>query len=171
MAQDFEELMNSCANEVYTYLLARLGNRFDADDVFQSTFSKVRRFLPGFRGEASPTTWVMRIAMNEASSFRRRKGRELPLIEPEDVLSSSTLNEPGFDPAAAEAAQDITDGMQSLPGDLKDVLYFFFFKELSYEQIAALLGIPVGTVKSRIFRAKRELRIYLEAHHDHRKQG
>jgi len=160
--------MNSCANEVYTYLLARLGNRFDADDVFQSTFLKVRRFLPGFRGEASPTTWVMRIAMNEASSFRRRRGRELPLMDAEDALPSSALNESGFDPVAAETARDVAEGMQSLPADLRDILYFFYFKELSYEQIAALLGVPAGTVKSRIFRAKQALRAYLEAHRDHR---
>ncbi len=160
--------MNICANEVYTYLLARMGNRFDADDVFQSTFFKVRRFLPGFRGDASPTTWVMRIAMNEASSFRRHQGRELPLLAPEEALPGSGADETGYDPAQAETVHDITEGMQHLPGDLRDVLYFSYYKELSYKQIAALLGIPAGTVKSRIFRAKQELKVYLEAHRDHR---
>ncbi|MCE5192575.1 RNA polymerase sigma factor [bacterium] len=168
MARDFEEIMNSCANEVYAYLLARMGNRFDADDVFQSTFLKVRRFLPNFRGEASPTTWVMRIAMNEASSFRRDQGRELSLVTPEDALPDPSTDRMGYDPAQAETVQDITEGMRHLPGDLRDVLYFFYYKALSYEQIATLLGIPKGTVKSRIFRAKQELRVYLEAHRDRR---
>lgn len=168
MHLDFEELMNTCGDEVYAYLLARLGNRFDADDVFQSTFLKVRRFLPGFRGEASPTTWVMRIAMNEASTFRQRTRHELPLIAPEDLLPDPGTNDAAYDPAQEETEREITSGLEHLPGDLHDVLYFFYYKEMSYEQIAALLGIPAGTVKSRMFRAKQELRAYLEAHCDHR---
>jgi RNA polymerase sigma-70 factor (ECF subfamily) len=170
MLLDFETLMNSCAHEIYAYLVARMGNRFDADDVFQSTFFKVRHFLPSFRGDASPTTWVMRIAMNEASSFHRRKGRELPLLTPGDALPSLGTDGVGYDPVQAETVQDIAAGMRHLPGDLRDVLYFYYYKEMSYERIAEFVGKPVGTVKSRLFRAKEELKAFLEAHRDHRTQ-
>jgi len=170
MLLDFETLMNSCAHEIYAYLVARMGNRFDADDVFQSTFFKVRHFLPSFRGDASPTTWVMRIAMNEASSFRQRKGRELPLLTPGDALPQLGTDGVGYDPAQAETEQDVAAGMRHLPGDLRDVLYFYYYKDMSYEKIADVVGKPVGTVKSRLFRAKEELKAFLEAHRDHRTQ-
>jgi len=170
MLLDFETLMNSCANEVYAYLVARLGNRFDADDVFQSTFFKVCHFLPSFRGDSSPTTWVMRIAMNEASSFRQRKGRELPLLTPDDALPQPGSDGVAYDPVQAETVHDIAAGMRHLSGDLRDMLYFYYYKEMSYEKIAELIGKPVGTVKSRLFRAKEELKAFLEAHRDHRTQ-
>jgi RNA polymerase sigma-70 factor (ECF subfamily) len=147
-----------------------MGNRFDADDVFQSTFFKVRRFLPSFRGDSSPTTWVMRIAMNEASSFRQRKGRELPLLSPEDTLPQLSSDETGYDPVQDEMVQDVESGMRHLPGNLRDVLYFYYYKDMAYEKIAQLIGKPVGTVKSRLFRAKEELKAFLEAHRDHRTQ-
>ena len=168
MLLDFETLMNSCADEIYAYLVSRMGNRFDADDVFQSTFFKVRHFLPSFRGDSSPTTWVMRIAMNEASSFRQRKGRELPLLAPGEALPQPGPDGTGYDPVQAETVQDVAAGMQSLPGDLRDVLYFYYYRELPYEKIAQLIGKPVGTVKSRLFRAKEELKAFMEAHRDHR---
>lgn len=168
MLLDFETLMNSCADEIYAYLVSRMGNRFDADDVFQSTFFKVRRFLPSFRGDSSPTTWVMRIAMNEASSFRQHKARELPLLIPGDALPQPGPDGTGYDPVQAETVQDVAAGMRHLPGDLRDVLYFYYYKEMPYEKIAQLIGKPVGTVKSRLFRAKEELKAFMEAHRDHR---
>jgi len=170
MLLDFETLMNSCADEIYAYLVSRMGSRFDADDVFQSTFFKVRRFLPSFRGDSSPATWVMRIAMNEASSFRQRKGRELPLLTPGDALPQPGPDGTGYDPVQAETVQDVAAGMRHLPGDLRDVLYFYYYKEMPYEKIAQLIGKPVGTVKSRLFRAKEELKAFMEAHRDHRTQ-
>ena len=86
MALDFETLIASCAQEVYAYLTARLGNRFDADDVFQTTFLKVQRNLARFHGGSDPKTWVMRIAINEASTFRARSRRELTLATPAEDL-------------------------------------------------------------------------------------
>jgi RNA polymerase sigma-70 factor (ECF subfamily) len=170
MLPNFETLMNSCADDIYSYLVARMGNRFDADDVFQSTFFKVRHFLPSFRGDASPKTWVMRIAMNEASSFRQRKGRELPLLTPEDALLQPDSDGTGYDPVQAETVEDVAAGMRQLQGDLRDVLYFYYYRGMPYEKIAELIGKPVGTVKSRLFRAKEELKTFLEAHRDHRTQ-
>ena len=168
MLPDFETLMNSCADDIYAYLVARMGNRFDADDVFQSTFFKVRRFLPSFRGDANPKTWVTRIAMNEASSFRQHRGRELPLLSPEDTLLQPSSDGMVYDPVQAETVQDVAAGMRQLQGDLRDVLYFYYYKDMPYEKIAELIGKPVGTVKSRLFRAKEELKAFLEAHRDHR---
>jgi len=168
MRLDFETVMNSCADDIYAYLVARLGNRFDADDVFQSTFLKVHRFLSSFRGDASPKTWVMRIAMNEASSFRQRGGRELPLLMPEDTLAQPASDTSACDPVQSEQEGDVASGMKQLPGELRDVLYFYYYKDMQYDDIAKLIGKPTGTVKSRLFRAKEQLRTYLEAHRDHR---
>jgi RNA polymerase sigma-70 factor (ECF subfamily) len=168
MRLDFETVMNSCSDDIYAYLVARLGNRFDADDVFQSTFLKVHRFLSSFRGDASPKTWVMRIAMNEASSFRQRKGRDLPLLTPDDALVQPGSDTPVYDPVQSEEEDDVARGMQQLPGELRDVLYFYYYKNMRYDDIAKLIGKPTGTVKSRLFRAKEELRTFLEAHRDHR---
>jgi RNA polymerase sigma-70 factor (ECF subfamily) len=112
----------------------------------------------------------MRIAMNEASSFRQRKGRELPLLTPGDALPQPGSDGTGYDPVQAETVQDVAAGMRHLSGDLRDVLYFYYYKEMSYEKIAGLIGKPVGTVKSRLFRAKEALKAFLEAHRDHRTQ-
>lgn len=158
--------MANCAQEVYAYLTARLGNRFDADDVFQTTFLKVQRNLARFHGDSDPKTWVMRIAINEASTFRSRSRRELTLSCPAEDLPLPGADGPGYDPALDETVADIAAGMQHLDGDLRDVLYFFYYKDMRYEDIASLIGKPVGTVKSRLFRAKEELKDFLEAHHD-----
>ena len=105
--------------------------------------------------------------MNEASSFRQRKARELPLLTPGDALPQAGPDGTGYDPVQAETVQDVAAGMRHLPGDLRDVLYFYYYKEMPYEKIAQLIGKPVGTVKSRLFRAKEELKAFLEAHRDH----
>lgn len=171
MSLDFDALMNMCADDVYAYLVSRMGNRFDADDVFQATFLKAHRFLSSFRGESNPKTWVMRIAMNEASSFRQRQGRELPLLASEDTIVQPDANSSMYDPVRAEEEDDVDKGLQNLPPELRDVLFFYYYKNMPYEDIATLIEKPVGTVKSRLFRAKEELRAFLEAHHDHRTPG
>ena len=85
-------------------------------------------------------------------------------------MPQSGSDESGYDPVQAETVQDVAAGMQYLQGDLRDVLYFYYYKEMPYMKIAQLIGKPVGTVKSRLFRAKEELKAFLEAHRDHRTQ-
>ena len=141
-----------------------LGSHEDAAEVAQDAFVKVYHGLAGFRRDASFTTWLFRIVTNLAHNKHRAavvrgKGRIVP-IENEDgeaiPLADST-------PSASEAAisregeQRLLDALDKLNAEHREVVVLYSIQELSYEQIAESLDISIGTVKSRLFRAREEL--------------
>ena len=148
-------------------LIARMVRDQDlVPDIAQETFLRAYRALPQFRGEAQFYTWLYRIAVNTAKKFLLDMRRD-PLIT-ESALAPSPDEEETFRPrhepstdetpetvlAAREIAQAVSDAMQALPPELRQAITLREMEGLSYDAIAQAMGCPIGTVRSRIFRAR-----------------
>ena len=151
----------------YQYRLQAIVSRFVRDtdevaDVTQEAFIKAYRALPKFRGDSQFYTWLYRIAINTAKNYLVSKNRR-PANTDIDVEDAEqfTGNEKLIDEASPEIfimteelSQIIKDSLSQLPEDLRTALTLREFDGMSYEEIADIMGCPVGTVRSRIFRAR-----------------
>ena len=157
--QAFGELVDRHADRVHDTLAKLLGDPHEASDAAQEAFLKAWRKLDTFRGESSFRTWLTRIALNAAASRRRTAARRgarigLPPVPREDARA------PAPDAAALDEERDdaVRAAVASLSDDYRAVLVLKEFEELSYEAIAEAVGVPVGTVRSRLHRGRTELR-------------
>lgn len=151
----------------YQHKILSLVGRFFSDpeeieDIAQEAFVKAFRALPNFRGESAFYTWLYRIAINTAKNHlavrsRRPAGVDID-VEDAQLLDGAHALRDGEGPEASLArdqlAAEIERGIADLPDDLRSALALREFDCLSYEQIAAIMECPVGTVRSRIFRAR-----------------
>ncbi len=151
----------------YQHKICSLVSRYvrdphEVEDVAQEAFIKAFRALPKFRGESAFYTWLYRIAINTAHNHQMAKSRRPPGVDiaAEDAQfmdGADRLVETESPDAAAsrdELAQAIEQAITALPDDLRSALVLREFEGLSYQQIAAIMECPVGTVRSRIFRAR-----------------
>jgi RNA polymerase sigma-70 factor (ECF subfamily) len=151
----------------YQLRLSKLVSRFlrnqsDVPDVVQESFIKAYRALPNFRGESAFYTWLYRIAINTAKNHLVAQSRKSPansidVQDAEDYGASEWLKEyasPEREALAAELEVTIHQAISDLPDDLREAISLREIEGLSYEEIAAVMDCPVGTVRSRIFRAR-----------------
>ncbi len=135
----------------YTLCLRLPARPDDAEDATQAAFARAFAALPGFRGDSSAKTWLYRIAVNEATSIlRKRSGVPVPLAH--DVAASPDAN--GADRVAERLA--VQAALSRLRPDHRTVLVLRFWEELSYDDIARVLALPLPVVKMRLSRAKKE---------------
>lgn len=165
----FDELVARHQTKVFNLCLWVLGDRDEAADAAQDTFVRAFRALPKFRGDAAFGTWLHRIAINVArddANRRKRAPRPFSAFESED--------NPEFDPPATGASpqenlvkqerrQAVREALARLAEPHRLVLVLFDLQGHSYEEVAALLKVRLGTVKSRLSRAREALRKELEA--------
>mgnify|MGYP001817777928 CR=1 FL=1 len=164
-------------NEVYerfktpVWRLARRLTRDDEEalDTTQEIFLRVWKGLPGFRGEARISTWVFQIAWNYLRGYRRKKGRQLQVVS--DSLERTTATEADVrdtapDPertvASRERFERLEEALRQLPEHYRVVVWLRDGEDLSYQQIADVLDVPIGTVRSRLARARDSLRTMVE---------
>lgn len=151
----------------YQHRIINLVSRFirdpnDALDVAQEAFLKAYRALPSFRGDSAFYTWMYRIAINTAKNYlvvqsRRPVEREQDLAESEQIALESALNDiatPEHMLLTDEIEATILKAIEDLPEDLSTAITLREVEGLSYEEIAAVMACPIGTVRSRIFRAR-----------------
>ena len=152
-------------------LVARfLRNQSDVPDVVQDAFIKAYRALPNFRGDSAFYTWLYRIAINTAKNHLVAQSRKSPANsidaqEAEDYGASEWLKEyasPEREALASELEVTIQQAMSELPSDLREAITLREIEGLSYEEIAAVMDCPIGTVRSRIFRAREAIDNKLE---------
>ncbi len=163
----------------YQHRIAKLVSRYVADrseveDVTQEAFIKAYRAIGGFRGESAFYTWLYRIAINTAKNYLVSQGRRPPASdmeteEAELIEAGSNLRDvttPERHLLADEIARTVERAIDSLPEDLRTAITLRELEGLSYDEIAAVMDCPIGTVRSRIFRAREaidlELRPLLE---------
>jgi RNA polymerase sigma-70 factor (ECF subfamily) len=159
----FAELVDRYKDFVYALVYRLSRDRRDADDLAQEVFLKVHRGLPYFRGHAKLSTWLYRIVFNVCCENRaRQRPRDLPL-DPGD-------GRPPIDPGAHDAAfgnlelRDRLDrAMAGLPDNYRFLIAAHYLRGVQYEALAESLGMPLGTVKTHLHRAKRLLRERLSA--------
>ncbi|MCJ8332193.1 MAG: sigma-70 family RNA polymerase sigma factor [Lentisphaeria bacterium] len=165
----FEVLMDKYIGRAYQIALGILGSKSDAEEVAQDAFIRIHRALPNFRGDSEFSTWMYRIVVNQSRNryrWNKRRGsqstfsidaqnedRDRPTFEIVDKSMS-----PDKEMVLDELESEIIRKMNDLPDTNKEALILRNIKELSYDQIADILECKVGTVKSRIARAREELR-------------
>jgi RNA polymerase sigma-70 factor (ECF subfamily) len=163
----FSEIVERYQHRVFTLCLRWMGDREIAAEVAQDVFLALYRSLPGFRGDALLSTWIVRVTINHCKNrrlYRRRRQEERhePLDgEPDDEGPARQLpsDDPGPDaPLRARQAGDLLQrGLDSLEEETRQIVVLRDVQDLSYEEIGDLLGLPRGTVKSRLHRARAEL--------------
>jgi RNA polymerase sigma-70 factor (ECF subfamily) len=169
----FGELVERNRRAVFRAALAAVGNPAEADDVAQEAFVTAYRKLAGFRGESSFRTWMLSIAWRKALDRRKSLTRWLRLAvvssdagaDTPDVMDRvPTPNRSQEDTlASAELQRTLRRLIQSLPRKLRDALLLAGSGDYSYDQIARMLNVPVGTVKWRVSEARRVLKQKLAA--------
>ena len=144
-------------------LLAVVGrlvsNQSDAMDVLQDTFVKAFRSLNTFRGESAFYTWLYRIAVNTAKNHLMTRAKEAKDVSVDEdgtgeVLALRDIAAPEEEAGAEELQRAIVHSIEQLPDDLKHALTLRELEGLSYDEIAVAMDCPIGTVRSRIFRAR-----------------
>ncbi|RUL88296.1 sigma-70 family RNA polymerase sigma factor [Tautonia sociabilis] len=164
-AEAFGELVKRHQDRLYPTLLRLTGSAEDAQDLLQESFLRAYKKLGRFRGGSSFYTWLYRLAVNLALSHRRRRKGPVRLSElrgegaaPLEPPADPTRSDPTLPAEQAEREAIIQAALDALAPDHRAVVVLKEFDGLRYEEIAATLGVPVGTVRSRLHRARRELR-------------
>lgn len=156
----FTDLVLRYQDELYTMALRILGRHADAADVVQETFLRAFTNLPRLRG-ASVRAWLFRVGINASRDVLRRQVRRPAMPLERDDGSVIELPDPALGPEASaelrERSQLVRDGLLQLSDDFRTVLVLRDVNDLSYEEMAGALRIPVGTVKSRLNRARAAL--------------
>lgn len=161
--QAFELLVSK-----YQRKLARLLSRFirdpgEVEDVTQEAFIKAYRALPSFRGDSAFYTWLYRIGINTAKNYLVAMGRRAPTStdmdaeEAEDFETGDQLrdlNTPEHQLMTKQIAETVNQSLSALPEELRTAITLREIEGLSYEEIAGIMNCPIGTVRSRIFRAR-----------------
>ena len=162
----FETLVREHQTRVYNLALRMMGNPEDALDISQETFLKAWRTLGKFRGDCSLGTWLHRIAANLCidqmrKNKRRQQDKLVSLDDPGEDGRAMELPDLSGDPQAAleraEGRRAVWECMEELPREQKLILILRDVNGLSYEEIGEALALELGTVKSRIFRARARL--------------
>ncbi len=162
----------------YQHKIAKLISRYvydrtEVEDVVQEAFIKAYRAMPGFRGESAFYTWLYRIAINTAKNYLVSQGRRLPnsTVDPdsdggEQESGAPEIATPESSLLTNEIAATVLAAIEALPEDLRSAITLREIDGLSYEEIAEVMECPIGTVRSRIFRAReaidKELKPLLE---------
>ena len=160
--QAFDLLFSRYQHKILNLVSRYLRDQQDVEDVTQEAFIKAFRALPRFRGESAFYTWLYRIAINTAKNHlvarsRRPPGVDVDIDDAEFMDGTDVLRESESPEAALsrdELAEVINATLSELPDDLRSAVTLREFDGLSYEQIAEIMDCPVGTVRSRIFRAR-----------------
>ncbi|MFZ5556766.1 MAG: RNA polymerase sigma factor RpoE [Pseudomonadota bacterium] len=152
----------------YQRKLGRLLSRFirdpaEIEDVAQEAFIKAYRALPSFRGDSAFYTWLYRIGINTAKNYLVAMGRRAPTTTEFDSEEAETfddadhlrdVNTPEAELLSKEIAETVNSSMAGLPEELRTAITLREIEGLSYEEIASIMNCPIGTVRSRIFRAR-----------------
>ena len=165
----FEALVRAYEKNVYNLALRMMGNAQDAEDMAQEAFLKAYNSLPGFRGDSKFSVWLYRIVSNVCLDQLRKKSKR-------PTVSLSMEDEDGEEtqldlPDTAQSPEEVLEkkltreavrrGLAQLPEDARQILLLREIQGLSYEEIGETLGLEAGTVKSRIFRARKRLCAFL----------
>lgn len=174
--QAFDELMARYETRVYNLAYRLLGNAEDASDIAQETFLRVYRAMSRFRGHSTLHTWIHRIVVNLCLDEIKKKKRQPCLVQEAafDEESAESLIEripdETADPEAWALSQErqliVRQAIASLPPHHRSVLVLFDLEGLTYQEIAEVLQISVGTVKSRLNRARLALKEKMEPYQE-----
>jgi RNA polymerase sigma-70 factor (ECF subfamily) len=173
----FKSLVDTHYRRTYSLIYRMVRNESDAADLTQETFVRIHRALPRLRETAAQSAWVRRIATNLCLDFLRRRNSAPALSsldarqsDESDTLLSWDIADPTGEPdrlfSNKERLAVLHRAIESLPADYRMVIIMHHIEELRVEEIAEAMGVPAGTIKSRLSRARRELHRKLSPYFD-----
>lgn len=159
---DIEGLMNSFGNDVLRTAYMYVKDMHTAEDIFQEVFIKVYNNLHTFEGNSNIKTWIMRITINTCKDFFK-SAYHRRIVPMEEFVGDAIVSETDFDRLEREeTAHAVKEAVMELPERYREVIFCVYYQELSMDQTAEALGIPSGTVKSRLARGKDKLKELME---------
>ncbi|NVJ61791.1 MAG: RNA polymerase sigma factor RpoE [Gammaproteobacteria bacterium] len=161
----FDLLVKKYQHKVFSLISRLVRDPADISDVAQEAFIKAYRALPNFRGDSAFYTWMYRIAINTAKNHLVAQGRRPPdtdvdAVDAEQYSSGDALRDIGSPERMMlkdELKRRVYESIEQLPEDLRSAITLREMEGMSYEEIAEVLDCPVGTVRSRIFRARESI--------------
>jgi RNA polymerase sigma-70 factor (ECF subfamily) len=163
----FHELVDRYADYLFGVAFSLTGSAADAEDAVQESFAGAFKGLAGFREQASVKTWLLRILVRQCARGHRRRGRDV-VVRIGDASQALLEGDDGFAVPSAEgqvdARVDAMEMLQTLSPEHRQVIVLREIEGMSYEEMARTLGIPRGTVESRLHRARQELRQRFEGY-------
>ena len=159
----FACIVERYSTRVWSIVSGILRNQSDVEDVVQDVFFKVYRKIGYFEGKSQFYTWLYRVAVNATTDFLKKRRRkvsgfdDLPGFEP-----IAETERPGNDSDRSELRRRLAEAMAELPEHYRNILVLREYEDMQYDEIAAVLEIPIGTVESRLFRARARLKEKLQ---------
>jgi RNA polymerase sigma-70 factor (ECF subfamily) len=159
----FELLVSKYQRKLMRLVSRLVHDQAEAEDVVQESFIKAYRALANFRGDAAFYTWLYRIGINTAKNYLVSQGRRAPTSTDADIEEAETfvdadglrdMNTPESLLASKQIAETVNAAMMSLPEELRNAISLREIEGMSYEEISEVMLCPIGTVRSRIFRAR-----------------
>jgi RNA polymerase sigma-70 factor (ECF subfamily) len=162
----FELLVSKYQRKINRLVSRLVRDAAEIEDVTQEAFIKAYRALPQFRGESAFYTWLYRIAINTAKNYLASQGRRAPTTTDNDAEEAETfddadqlrdINTPESLLMSKQVGDTVSRAMDALPEELRTAIQLREIEGMSYEDIAVAMGCPIGTVRSRIFRARESI--------------
>lgn len=169
--QAYAELMEYYRDSLYLMMLKMVNNPYDAEDLTIEAFGKAFRNLSQYKNTSAFSTWLFRIAANNCIDFLRKKRLNLVMLdqtyENEDgEVSSFELSDDNLNPEEKLCDKEDKEGIRNVISKLKphyrELVELRYFEELSYEEIATKLEMPLGTIKAKLFRARNMLQVIMK---------
>ncbi len=163
----FETLLAEYEVRLYRLALRFTGNASDAEELTQEIFVAVYRSIGSFKGHSALGTWIYRVGMNHCLEYRRKRRLEVTPYDEEHAVASTNWRD---DPAQVAERTDLASHVEAALKELsplhRDVVVLHQLQGLTYPEVAEILGVPIGTVKSRLSNAFRRLRDLLGSYVD-----
>jgi len=155
-SEAINEIVEQYKGPLFAFILRMVNNHDDAEDLFQETWLRVVRSIRNFRGDSKLFTWLISIALNLCRDTERKRKRwfHVSIDEYEESLSHET----GIDPIRILRAQQVRKIVAGLPVKMREVIVLRYYHDLSDREISEIINCPVGTVKSRFYRASKIIR-------------
>ncbi len=160
----FRDLLARHRDRLYRFVLRHIGHATEAEDLAQQAFAEAARTYANFRGESQLSTWLYGIAMNLVRNHLSRSPQRLYRFEDESALddTAAAVANPEQQLAMTQLVRLLDRELDGLMPEMREVLLLVAMDDMSYEDAAALLSVPIGTVRSRVSRARSHLRRRME---------
>lgn len=167
----FDELVEKYTPKLYGLVYHMTSNHEDTNDILQDVFAKAYRALKRFQGKSAFYTWIYSIATNMTLNFLKKRNRrrgmslddvDLAIERDKDFIEATSKSDPVKEANISELQERLNMAMQELSEDHRAVVTMFDIQGMPHAEIAKILGVSEGTVRSRLFYAHRQLQTYLE---------
>ncbi|HDI83690.1 MAG TPA: RNA polymerase sigma factor [candidate division WOR-3 bacterium] len=156
--KEFERFFHQYIHRIYTIIYRVVGERATAEDLTLEVMMKVYKNIKGFKGEAKLSTWVYRIAYNHSIEYMRKNKK----LEPLENINHGHSEDPLENVEKGETEELVREMMLRLPEKQRVALTLFYYDDMSYKEIAHIMGVDIGLVKNYIHRGKKKLKEYLK---------